>query len=77
MKSIRYQVSVIAASIAGASLAHAAPTPISALPGVDSGPGGAGPFRVTGDVTLTTGTDYELDENIYVDGGTLTIQPGV
>jgi hypothetical protein len=53
--------------------AGAEPVAISSLPGVT----GPAPFRVTGDVTLISGVDYLLDTEIYVDGGTLTIQPGV
>jgi hypothetical protein len=49
------------------------PVAISTLPGVT----GPAPFRITGDVTLISGVDYLLDETIYVDGGMLTIQPGV
>ncbi len=60
-----------AAAITGS--AFAAPVSISGLPGVT----GPAPYRVTGNITLSSGTDYLLDEEIYVDGGTLTIQPGV
>lgn len=61
----------LAAVMTGTALA--APVPISTLPGVTV----TAPHRVTGNVTLSAGVDYFLDTEIYVDGGTLTIQPGV
>jgi hypothetical protein len=78
MKRKHKLLTLLTSVIVLSGVAQAAPVNISTLPGVtdDSGTG-AGPFRVTGNVTLSFGTDYLLDEEIYVDGGTLTIQPGV
>lgn len=64
---------LLATTAAVVGTAYAAPVSISTLPGVT----GPAPFRVTGNVTLSAGVDYLLDQEIYVDGGTLTIQPGV
>jgi hypothetical protein len=58
---------------ASAGIAYSTPVPISSLPGVT----GTSPAQVTGSVTLNSGTDYLLDTEVYVNGGTLTIQPGV
>ena len=78
MKRKQRLLALLASSVILAGAAQAAPVNISTLPGVtdDSG-AGTGPFRVTGNVTLSSGVDYALDETIYVNGGTLTIQPGV
>lgn len=57
----------------GVGAAQAAPVPITSLPGVTA----TAPYRITGNVVLEAGTDYLLDTEVYVDGGTLTIEPGV
>jgi trimeric autotransporter adhesin len=78
MKRKHMLLTLLASTAVFAGAAQAAPVNISTLPGVTDDSGvGTGPFRVTGNVTLSSGTDYLLDKEIYVDGGTLTIQPGV